>query len=654
MKKTRILLLVALILLFASSCSDSNIYREYKAICKSDGVYFTSLQEAVDYISTSNSSRGAQQEVTKEIILIRDVDESIRPEKRDGVVITSSRESIMFDFQGYSYHLSVEGAAIKVEGESSVLLKNGSIRTIKSSENAAIEIENGSLVIENFTLNIPEESTFASLKGGTLTVGNDSELSGKLTIDGSSSLLVKGGNITLKEIEEDPSDKGQILIYSGNINAPHDLEERMNEAVASVPEDERGETDISTLHKIVFVFEKEPECLTSGNTSFYFCPTCNERFYDSDGNKPITVEETTIPPLGHDFVKVEGVEATCTLDGNIPYWYCTRCNVLSSDGVNDGDITIENIKIPALGHDWANYMNNGEYHWKECQRCEEVGFKEKHNFGEWVTSEKEGYSTRTCEICGYEEEKSECEIVHVEAKEATCTEDGNIEYWYCKVHHDYFLDKNLTVSTTKDDVVIKAKGHDLKEKYSTSSGKHWLTCNNCDEKINEEMHSWECYTDGDSHWQTCPVCKKTTVAMDYAYNEEGHWFECRINHDYEYTELVPHNFKQEGSKLICQECGYTINKTGDDSGFDVVPIDPTPSGTIVYSREGKCFEFTLVDTNPNSLPTLYIWTVNNEEVKRGDEKTFVFNPSSDGYYTIRCIFLNDNGASSVTVSVDTF
>ena len=225
---------------------------------------------------------------------------------------------------------------------------------------------------------------------------------------------------------------------------------------------------------------------------------------------------------------------------------------------------------------------------------------------------------------------------------------------YCKDHHDYFLDENLTIPTTKEDVVINKKGHDLREKYTTSSSKHWLTCNNCNEIIDEEAHSWECYTDGDSHWQTCAVCKKTMVAMDYASNEEGHWYECWINHDYKYTELVPHNYEQKGKKLVCQQCGYEINKTGEDSGFDVVPVNPTPSGNLYYSRNGMRFEFTLTNTNPNSVPTSYIWTVNSEEKQRGEKNTFEFIPSENGYYTIRCIFLNDNGASSASVSISAF
>ena len=656
MKKIMLSVLLVFIVFFISSCSYSNIYREYKAICETDGVYFTSLQEAVDYVSASNSTRGvSQQEVNKEITLIRNVDESIRPEKRGGVVISSNlSETIVFDFKGYSYLLSDNEIAIKIDGESSVVLKNGKVNSPKPSSNAAIDIKEGSLEIENFSIIIPKDASFASLNGATLTVEKGAELSGKLALDGSSSLLVKGGSITLTELKEDSSNKGSILIYSGNIASSHDLEERVKEALEAVPDEDRGEINVSSIHSIKFIPEKAPLCSEYGNIAYYHCSSCGKSFSDSEGEHPITEEEIKIAPLGHDYVKVEAVEPTCKENGNTLYWICTRCETLSSDGKIDGDISKEDTVVSALGHDWSPLMHNNESHWKECNRCGELGFYENHSLSDWIPSEKEGYSYRTCDKCDFIEEKSDCEIEHVSANTATCTEDGNKEYWYCKVHHDYFLDENLTIPTTKEDVVINKKGHDLREKYTTSSSKHWLTCNNCNEIIDEEAHSWECYTDGDSHWQTCAVCKKTMVAMDYASNEEGHWYECWINHDYKYTELVPHNYEQKGNKLVCQQCGYEINKTGEDSGFDVVPVNPTPSGNLYYSRNGMRFEFTLTNTNPNSVPTSYIWTVNSEENKRGEENTFEFIPPENGYYTIRCIFLNDNGAASASVSISAF
>lgn len=54
--------------------------------------------------------------------------------------------------------------------------------------------------------------------------------------------------------------------------------------------------------------------------------------------------------------------------------------------------------------------------------------------------------------------------VKIEAKEATCTEDGNIEYWYCETCGKYFSDEVLTKEITKDETVVKATGHDTELK----------------------------------------------------------------------------------------------------------------------------------------------------------------------------------------------
>ncbi len=49
-------------------------------------------------------------------------------------------------------------------------------------------------------------------------------------------------------------------------------------------------------------------------------------------------------------------------------------------------------------------------------------------------------------------------IQHVEYQEATCSEDGNKEYYYCSECEKYFLDSELTKETTYKEVIIKA-GH---------------------------------------------------------------------------------------------------------------------------------------------------------------------------------------------------
>ena len=51
-----------------------------------------------------------------------------------------------------------------------------------------------------------------------------------------------------------------------------------------------------------------------------------------------------------------------------------------------------------------------------------------------------------CEVCGYEREAGH-NVIHVEAKDATCTELGNIEYWYCDVCGMAWLDEACIMNT---------------------------------------------------------------------------------------------------------------------------------------------------------------------------------------------------------------
>ncbi len=68
-----------------------------------------------------------------------------------------------------------------------------------------------------------------------------------------------------------------------------------------------------------------------------------------------------------------------------------------------------------------------------------------------------------CDVCGVEYGEinafNHINLVKTEAKAATCTEDGNIEYLYCEDCGQYFSDEALTQQITKEQTVVKATGH---------------------------------------------------------------------------------------------------------------------------------------------------------------------------------------------------
>ena len=102
-------------------------------------------------------------------------------------------------------------------------------------------------------------------------------------------------------------------------------------------------------------------------------------------------------PLTH----VEAVDATCFENGNIEYWYCEACGYAWLDAEGVQSTNLKSVVLP-MGH---------------------------------------------------------APLTHVEAKDATCTENGNIEYWYCEVCGYAWLDAEGIQSTNLKSVVLPAPGH---------------------------------------------------------------------------------------------------------------------------------------------------------------------------------------------------
>jgi hypothetical protein len=98
-----------------------------------------------------------------------------------------------------------------------------------------------------------------------------------------------------------------------------------------------------------------------------------------------------------------------------------------------------------------------------------------------------------CKRCGHEIKRSSQtidpdvephDLKHVEAVEATCEKDGNIEYWVCEEEDKYYLDEKGETPIEKDFTVVPA-GHDLKlveakEPTTTEEGNiEYFVCERC-------------------------------------------------------------------------------------------------------------------------------------------------------------------------------
>ncbi len=153
----------------------------------------------------------------------------------------------------------------------------------------------------------------------------------------------------------------------------------------------------------------------------------------------------------HNLSFVAAVDATCTEDGHKAYYECDGCDKIFADAEGENEITLDSTVVEALGHD-----------------VEQVAAVE-------ATCTTDGnIAYYECKVCHelFEDEEAtkpideadtviaaKHDFINVPAKEATCTAEGNIAYYECKVCHELFKDADATEGIEKEDTVVAKKAH---------------------------------------------------------------------------------------------------------------------------------------------------------------------------------------------------
>ena len=403
-----------------------------------------------------------------------------------------------------------------------------------------------------------------------------------------------------------------------------------------------------------------PTCEDDGSyDEVVYCTECNEE---------LSREAKTIPALGHDLIHHEGKAATCTESGWYEYDTCSRCDyttyiVIDKIAHTPGEAVKENIVdatceddgsydevvyctecnkellreakvINALGHDLIHHdekastcTETGWYAYDTCSRCDYTTFtvmeKAPHTYGEPV-KEKEVSATCLddgsydevvyCEVCNAELSREAKvipalghDLVHYDAKPATCTEFGWNEYDACSrcdynTYEEIPVDSNAhkygewTVVTEPgcltdglkqrvceynpehvDSAVIPSAGHHTwddgvvtKEATCSSTGVKLVTCTACSETadveipVNSDAHKFDyveatCTSDGEKR----KVCE---------YNDEHYIAEATpaLGHDYVNHDAMAPTCETDGYKayVTCSRCDYTTFEKVEKLGHD--------------------------------------------------------------------------------------
>ena len=165
----------------------------------------------------------------------------------------------------------------------------------------------------------------------------------------------------------------------------------------------------------------------------------------------------------HSAKKTDARQATCTENGNTEYYTCDGCNKVYSDADCTVEITLADTVVAALGHN----ATKQEMHQATCT---ENGNTEYY----------------TCDGCNKTYSDADCtveitladtvlpyghSVTFVSANDSTETEEGNVEHYFCSACTKYFEDEACTEELTEAEVIIAKKLPTLfngeKEVYAT-------------------------------------------------------------------------------------------------------------------------------------------------------------------------------------------
>ncbi|MBQ8684321.1 MAG: hypothetical protein IJ518_07395 [Clostridia bacterium] len=206
-------------------------------------------------------------------------------------------------------------------------------------------------------------------------------------------------------------------------------------------------TNENAAHNIVHVDAVDKTCYENGNIEYWYCADCGTAWAD----EALTMQTnmmSVVTPMGHaEATHVEAKAPTCYENGNIEYWYCAECGQAWLDEACTLNTNLMAVVLP-MGHAEATHVEakaptcyeNGNIEYWYCAECGQAWLDEA--------------CTLNTNLMAVVLPMAHAEATHVEAKAPTCYENGNIEYWYCAECGQAWLDEACTLNTNLMAVVL--------------------------------------------------------------------------------------------------------------------------------------------------------------------------------------------------------
>ena len=186
-------------------------------------------------------------------------------------------------------------------------------------------------------------------------------------------------------------------------------------------------------HTLTAVPAKASTCTVKGNIDYWYCTECGKYFSDAEAKTEISKEKTELPLAEHTEVTIPGKAATCTETGLTDGTKCSVC----------GEILEAQKEIPAKGHTDVTIPG-------KAATCTETGLTDGTKCsvcGEILVAQKEIPAKGHTEVT-------------IPGKAATCTETGLTDGTKCSVCGEILVAQKE----------IPAKGHNYENGVCTVCG----------------------------------------------------------------------------------------------------------------------------------------------------------------------------------------
>ncbi|MBQ8415160.1 MAG: hypothetical protein IJX58_07940, partial [Clostridia bacterium] len=212
------------------------------------------------------------------------------------------------------------------------------------------------------------------------------------------------------------------------------------------------ETNPNATHNIVHVEAKAATCFENGNIEYWYCEACGYAWADEALTQQTNMMSIVTPMAHAPATHVEANAATCYENGNIEYWYCEACGQAWLDEACTLNTNLMAVVLP-MAHAPATHVEakaatcyeNGNIEYWYCEACGQAWLDEA--------------CTLNTNVKSVILPMAHAPATHVEAVAATCTENGNIEYWLCEACGQAWLDEACTLNTNVKSVILPALGH---------------------------------------------------------------------------------------------------------------------------------------------------------------------------------------------------